>query len=567
MASIGIDLGTTHSLLAYFDDLTGPTLIESANGSVLTPSVVGLSEEKRIIIGEAALERLVTHPKSTFATFKRTIGTEKHFNLGREQIDSSGLSSLILKKLKNDFFNSHADKSIENIVISVPAYFNSNQREATMLAAELAGLKEPRLINEPTAAALAYGIHERDQEQTVIVLDLGGGTFDVSIVEMFEGVMEVRSSSGDAFLGGEDFTEVVFEDVLKQINVLREKLSNEDLAKIKAIAERLKKHLSNNSKGDVSFEIDQGGYSYSITREHFEEISAPLLLKMRRPIERCLYDAKISPDQIDSVILVGGATRMQMMRAMVARTLRRFPEAGIDPDEVVARGAAVQAALIANNSALSDMVMTDVAPFSLGIRANLDTAHGKIQDGFSPIIERNTILPASRENYYYTVQDNQTHLAVDAYQGESPHVIDNVKIGSTQVTVPQNKAGAEAMAVRFSYDTSGLLQVNVRVHSTGLERELIIEGRAANLSKSEKAARLKALETYKMHPRDDEENLAVVEKLKTLYAMMLGSDRNYVSDILAKFEGVLQSQDPKIISKVRKDILVEIEQLERNYVR
>ena len=566
MACIGIDLGTTHSLISVFTPDGNIELIPSTDGSVLTPSVVGLLDDDTLVVGTAALARLISNPDKTHAAFKRAIGTEKTYIIGKKSYTPSDLSAFVLRKLKSDLDAIMPGVEIDALVISVPAYFNSTQREATMLAAELAALPQPRLINEPTAAALAYGLHEKGVEQRIVVLDLGGGTFDVSIVEMFEGVMEVRASSGDAMLGGEDFTDVIAADIFASLNLNLTKATNLEKSHVNRAAESIKRHLSRADTAEAQINIGKGEV-YTLSRERFEELCETLLIRMRRPIERALYDAKLTVGDIDRVVLVGGATRMPMIRSLVARVFRKLPESGLDPDEVVARGAAVQAALVQNNAALSDMVMTDVAPFTLGIESNIETANGSIPNGFAPILERNTILPASRQSYFSTMQDNQTQIRIAVYQGESPLARDNVKIGETFVTVPPAPKGRESISVRFSYDTSGLLQVEVTTLSTGKVSEMVIEGRASKLTKAEKKERLRALEIYKINPRDNEENTALREKLKELYAMLIGNDRQELVELLAQFERVLDGQDPREIAETRQTLIARVDQIERNYVR
>lgn len=567
LLAVGIDLGTTHSLLSVFRKDGSVDLVPGPDGEVLTPSAVSLSDTSQLLIGAPAHARRLSHPLQTHVAFKRHMGTGKSFALGKQSYSASELSALVLRKLKADFEAACPGAGIGDLVVSVPAYFSSAQREATMLAADLAGLPVPRLVNEPTAAALAYGLAEREGEHVFIVLDLGGGTFDVSIIEMFEGVIEVRSSSGDARLGGEDFTHVLALHLARQAGIDWEIAAPDTQARLTAAAEALKRHLSRMEQAEVDVMIDGKEQSFRVGRAEFEELAAPLLLRLRRPIERSLYDAKLAIDRIERVILVGGATRMPMIRGLAARMLRKLPESGLNPDEVVARGAAVQAALLQRNAALDDLVMTDVAPFSLGIRSRISTPQGQIEDGFQPIIERNTTLPASRVQTFWTVADNQTNLEVRVYQGESPLASENALIGQTMVRVPPGPAGSEGMSVRFSYDAGGLLHVGITVISTQDQTELVIEGRASSMGRAEKAQRLKALAAYMQHPREDAANIGIVERLKALYAMLLGADRAHVAEMLARFESVLAGQDPREIAHARKDIEAEVARIENGYVR
>ncbi|MBN9361215.1 MULTISPECIES: Hsp70 family protein [unclassified Devosia] len=563
---VGIDLGTTYSLISVFAEAGTSKLVPGADGTFLTPSAVGLSDTGSLLVGAAAKARQLTNPDRTHVLFKRHMGTGKEFRLGRKTYSASDLSALVLRKLADDFRAAYPDTAIESLVVSVPAYFSSAQREATMLAAELAGLPRPRLVNEPTAAALAYGLQDREGESTFIVLDLGGGTFDVSIIEMFEGVMEVRASSGDVVLGGEDFTDVIARDISEKLLVDLDGVGDAKRSIIATAAEAVKRRLSEAATAQVTVPLGKGK-DYSLTREAFEALSAKLLIALRRPIDRCLYDAGVSVDRIDRVVLVGGATRMPMIRSLAARALRRLPEAGLHPDLVVAIGASVQAALVQRNAALSDLTMTDVAPFSLGINSVVHMPSGTIQNGFTPIIERSTILPASRSQRFSTIADQQAEIEFGVFQGESPMAFENARIGEGKVRVPRAPAGQEGIDVRFSYDTSGLLHVGITVVSTGQRSEIVIEGGAQSLSPEERKRRIRALEALMVHPRDESVNVATLERLKGLYSMLLGQERESSAELIARFEQALASQDPRRIAQVRDEVELAASRMEENYVR
>lgn len=562
MVYLGIDLGTTNSLVALIDEDGLPVVLPNADGDLLTSSVVGLSDSDTILTGKSAQRRLVRHPKRTIARFKRAMGTEKTFQLGKKTYSATELSAILLRQMREDI-EAQIKEPLGGVVISVPAYFNSVQRQATLLAGELAGFEVSRLINEPTAAALAYGVHDREGESTFIVLDLGGGTFDVSILEMFDGVMEVRASAGDAFLGGEDFTLAIAKRFAKDI---AQKWANCDPAlqeTLLALAENAKRKLTTEPVAEVGAEIRGEERFFTLTEAQFEEEVADLSMRMRRPIERCLYDAGLRATELDRVVLVGGATRMRFVRGLAARIFQKLPERSLDPDTVVALGAAVQAGLTENNAALDDMVMTDVSPFSLGVASNHHGENGVIVDAFSPIIERNTVLPASRVSVFHSSAANQTQLDVRVYQGESPLASENTLLGDLKVRIPPGPKGKETIEVRFSYDVSGLLQVEVTVTSTKRTFEMLIEGGASGLTDAEKKARIKALEAYKVHPKEDRRNQAVSEALKHLYAMMLGQDRVEIVELIGQFEGVLETQDPRLIEKRRAEIEEAIVVLER----
>ncbi|PHS37893.1 MAG: molecular chaperone HscC [Robiginitomaculum sp.] len=558
MSIVGIDLGTTNSLISVFTD-DGPKLIPNALGDYLTPSAVGLSDKGQVLVGQAAKDRLVTHPALTQARFKRYMGTNWSQKLGRKHYRAEDLSALVLGSLKRDAEN-YLGETVERAIISVPAYFNDTQRKATMAAGQIAGLKVERLINEPTAAALAYGLNDKDRESTFLVVDLGGGTFDVSILEMFDGVMEVRASAGDAFLGGEDFTDIVtkyFAEKLspKQASKL-DKMSAKKAAMLRDLADQAKAKLS--SEHEVSFKfIDDKSVeqTLSLTRAKFEEISEGLLKKLRHPIQRAVMDAGLRAENIDQVVLVGGATRMPVVRSLIARMFKTFPVHNLNPDHVIAMGAAVQAGLVSRHKALDDVVMTDVCPFTLGTELSIEVAKGHHEDGhFQPIIERNTVIPVSRSVVNYTMQKGQTSIDLRIFQGEAPRVDNNVYLGQVNIPIPKNMKKHEAVDIRFTYDVSGVLEVLVKVLSTEKTNRLIIEGNPGALSKSEIDARFKALDKLKIHPRDETVNAAFMARLAKSYENHLGDARKDIQYLIGVFEAALARQNKHEISEARDEI-------------
>jgi len=383
-----------------------------------------------------------------------------------------------------------------------------------------------RLINEPTAAALANGLLDREDESLFLVLDLGGGTFDVSILEMFEGVMEVRSSAGDAFLGGEDFTEAVARHFADEAGLSWKTQTAEQRETLLSFAERIKRALSESKVATASLELGGEEKEFSLTTEKFEHITSELLARLRRPIEKCLYDAGERAEAIERIVLVGGATRMPAVRSLASRIFKKLPERKIDPDHAIALGAAVQAGLIEKHEGLRDVVMTDVTPFSMGIESGTETENGRVEGIFSAIIERNTVLPVSRISHYSTAANNQKSIEVNVYQGEAAFARDNVLLSSFKVQVPPKPAGEETIEVRFTYDVSGLLAVDVKVLSTGREYAEVIENMAQAMSEDDKASRLSAMEALKVNPRDAEQNMALIEE----------KERKEIATILAEIE-------------------------------
>lgn len=561
MTIIGIDLGTTHSACAVWRD-GEPQLIPNRLGSFLTPSVVSIDDNGELLIGETAKQRLVSHPDRSASLFKRFMGSEHVMTLAKKNYTAIELSSIILKALKEDA-EAYLQEPISQAVVSVPAYFNDLQRKATKTAGELAGLNIERLINEPTAAAMMYGLHQRDDGTRFIILDLGGGTFDVSLVEYYEGVLEVHASSGDNYLGGEDFLNVLAQDFFNHSEIDPKKLSKEHFRRVHYALETAKKALSNEQSQSLVSIIPEQTQAWHITRERFETLSRPLLSRLRLPIERTVNDADIDPSQLDEVILVGGATRMQMVRSLVSKMFRRLPLTTIDPDLVVAMGAAIQAGLKNKTADLEDVVLTDVSPYTLGVEIiNHNDAKGTQGGRFLPIIERNNTVPVSIEKTLSTTKDNQTQVEINIYQGESRLVKNNVLLGNLSIGVPRNLAGHETVDVRYSYDMNGLLEVDVKVCSTGEKHSKSIVNSAGSLSEEELEASRQKLAKLKFHPRETEQARTLLARAERLYESSLGDLREYISDAISHFEHVLDSQKAEEIRIATKRFTEFLESLE-----
>jgi molecular chaperone HscC len=562
---IGIDLGTTNSLVALWKD-GAPLLIPNALGHTLTPSCVGFSDAGELLVGQAAKDRLQTHPRLTTANFKRYMGSAREMELGKQKFRPEELSSFVLRSLKADA-EAFLGEPVQEAIISVPAYFSDAQRKATRAAGELAGLRVERMVNEPTAAALAYGVRDAGSERKFLVFDLGGGTFDVSILEIFEGVMEVRASAGDNFLGGEDFVDALTEDILAKAKIRPNDLTLNDLQRLRDAAERIKRKLSTESSVDISLSLGGRDLAYGIDEERFAALCDPLLQRLRLPVERALRDARIRASDLYEIVLAGGATRMPIVRKLVTRMFGRFPASTLNPDEVIALGVAVQAGLKMDDAALEEIVMTDVCPYTLGIKtAQTMNGSGGIIDGFFlPIIERNTIVPASRSKDIVTVHDNQTKLSIEVYQGEARMVKDNIPLGTFSVPMPSGQPAGKAGAnVRFTYDVNGLLEVEATVHGTDIKESIVIEEHSGVLTKEEIATRLTALAGLKLHPREDARNNALLARANRMYEEALGAYREAISHAISQFDAVLAKQDPHEIASAREKFQAWLDRLEQN---
>ena len=407
------------------------------------------------------------------------------------------------------------------------------------------------------------------RNSTILVIDLGGGTLDVSLLHSFEGIMEVKATAGDIWLGGEDFTGAIVQIFMAEaggaagIPSLSQNLTVHGA--IRRQAEVAKRVLSDSDAATLEVNHNGRPVSWTLSRDRFESICEPLLARVRLPLERALRDARMEPDAISRVIFAGGAARMPMFRRMISRLLRQLPIQHINPDEVVARGAAVRVGLAGRSAGLEERILTDVSPFTLGVDVGERGANGVLVEGmFLPIIERNTIIPASRSHILQTLADNQTKLRLGIYQGKSRMVQDNVALGSLIVSVPPGPAGKEKVDVRFSYNSSGLLEVDVTVLSQKHSQRLLIEGNPGVLTKEEIATRLAALAKLKVHPRDDAQNSAVIERANRLYEENLGDLRAHIGNALTTFMAVIERQNPEEIETVRKDFTRFLDSIDRS---
>ena len=565
---VGIDLGTTNSLAAVWRD-GASVLVPNGLGEYLTPSCVSIDEDDSVLVGKAARERLQTHPERTAAVFKRYMGSNKTMRLGKREFRPEELSALVLRSLKADA-EAMLGEPVTEAVITVPAYFSDAQRKATRAAGELAGLKVERLLNEPTAAALAYGMHDMRAETRFLVFDLGGGTFDVSILEMFEGVMEVRATAGDNFLGGEDFVNEIVQLFFAETGLPEAARADGGfMQQLVARAERAKRALSDSESTTLTLHWQDREHTLALTQERFRAISEPLLARLRGPVERALRDASIRAGDIDNVVLAGGATRSPVVRQMVTRMFGRFPAMDINPDEVVALGAAVMAGLKARDEALKEVVMTDVAPYSLGVAVSRWLSDTTVTHGhFDPIIERNSTVPVSRSKSYVPNSGSQTSVDLHVFQGESRMVRDNVHLGTLHVPLPSLGAGASpgdaAVEVRFTYDVNGLLQVEATVQKTQETFSLLIEGNPGLLSEAEIKERLAALSALKIHPRDRIENRTLLARAERIYQQLRGDVREWLGIRIAEFERVLALQDKRQIAAMQRQFQEQLEQIERD---
>lgn len=549
---VGIDLGTTNSLVAYYTE-DGPKMIPNRLGKYLTPSIVSVDGEE-VYVGETARERMLLYPDTAASVFKRTMGSDMKYRLGEKSFTSEELSSFVLRSLKEDA-EAYLGEPVTEAVISVPAYFNDARRKATKRAGELAGLTVERIISEPTAAAIAYGLYECKKDAKFLVFDLGGGTFDVSILELTGPILEVRAVAGDNYLGGEDFTTVIEEMFFHRFaDIEREALDRKVSRYIHKQAEVCKLGFEESRTSKMTCIIDDKTYEMEIDINEYEKKCEDLLERIRIPVKKSLSDSRLRLAEIDKVVLVGGATKLPVVRRFVGKLFRSLPDTSINPDEAIALGAAVQAAMKERKDSIREVILTDVCPFTLGTEVSIERENGGYESGHvCPIIERNTVIPASRTETMYTIRDNQSKVTVNVLQGESRFAANNLLLGELTVDIPRGPKGQESIDVTYTYDVNSILEVQVKINSTGEIVKQILKGQQVDMTDEEIAARMEELAYLKIPPREQEENKLLLLRGERLYEENLGNDRKIVEHALQKFEVALNSQDPVRIENARKD--------------
>lgn len=552
MAIVGIDLGTTNSLVAILQD-GRPVTLPNEHGEHMIPSAVAIAGDGAVLVGRAARDRLVRDPDAGRAFFKRDIGSDMRYTFGGRSWTPTECSAWILCEMKR-IAELHLQQPVTEAVVTVPAYFRDAQRRATVDAAAIAGLAVARVVNEPTAAALAYGYPRSDgsaeEERRILVFDLGGGTFDVTLVEVFDGVIEVRASAGDSRLGGEDYT-----DALLQLALARSGLTptRSSLGRFRQQIEVVKRRLSTRDAAALTLEDRE----LVLRRSDLKRVAESLTARMRPIVLRCLNDGKATPEQLADVLLVGGASRMPMI-GDVLRDLVGVPgQAVLDPDRVVALGAAVQAALCADDRAVSDIVLTDVCPHTLGIEITKTFGVAHEEAGYYlPIIERNTTLPVSRVETVSTLRPDQDTVEVKIYQGEARRVKDNHLLGKIDVPGLRHRTGQQDPGqadVRFSHDMNGILEVEVVVRHSGKAHRAVIEQRPGAISKQEIEAAIRRLRPLKVHPRDRVDHRARLERAHRLFEELSGQPRQLLAAGLDQFEAALATQDDAVIVEAARN--------------
>lgn len=551
---IGIDLGTSNSAAAVM--MGGkPTLIPAAEGTTVGgkafPSVVAFTKDGQLLVGEPARRQAVTNPEGTIIAAKRKMGSDYIFKVSGKEYKPQQISAFILQKIKRDA-EAFVGEKIEKVVITVPAYFDDNQRQATKDAGQIAGLEVVRIINEPTAASLAFGLDKAKQDMKILVFDLGGGTLDVTIMEMGGGVFEVMSTSGDTQLGGTDMDKIIIDYIIeafrKNTGIDLSK-DNVAMVRVRESAERAKIELSSVMETDinlpfVSYDQTAGpkNLEMKLTRSKLEDLINPIVERCRPSMTKALEDAKLSPSDITKIVLVGGPTRIPLVKKFVASVLGKEPESGVDPMEAVALGAGIQAGIIAGD-VTSDIVLLDVTPLTLGVEVL-----GGLRE---PLIERNTTIPTSKSKVFTTAADNQTAVTVHIVQGERPMAADNVSLGSFNLSgIPPAPRGIPQIEVKFDLDANGILNVTAKDLGTQKEATITITA-STKLSKEEIEKLKKDAEVYADQDKKKKEEIEIKNEAENfIYA----TEKLINQDLKDK---VTQEQGIKVTNAIRelKDVL------------
>ena len=539
--TIGIDLGTTNSVVAVMEG-GKPTVIANAEGSRTTPSIVGFSKTGERLVGQLAKRQAILNPDKTIASIKRHMGEDYKVKIeGDKDYTPQEISSMILRKLADDASNYLGEK-VTSAVITVPAYFNDAQRQATKDAGKIAGLDVLRIVNEPTAAALAYGL-EKEKAEKVLVFDLGGGTFDVSILEIGDGVHEVLSTSGDTHLGGDDFDQKVMDWICEEFKKQEGIDLNGDkqaMQRVKEAAEKAKCELSSVMETNINLPFitaDANGPKHldlNLTRAKFEELSRDLLNRCKTPVENALKDAGITKNDINEVVLVGGSTRIPAVQQLVKEYTGKEPNQSVNPDEVVAVGAAVQAGVLAGE--VKDIVLLDVTPLTLGI----ETLGGVM----TPLVPRNTTIPVSKSQVFSTAENNQTAVDIHVLQGERPMSKDNKSLGMFRLDgIPPAMRGLPQIEVTFDIDANGIVNVSAKDKATNKEQKITITN-SSNLTEADIDKMVKEAEANAAEDKKKKEEA----EIKNNATSLIGSAEKIVKD----FEGKIDAADKSKLDEQRE---------------
>ena len=529
MAIIGIDLGTTNSLASVYTE-NGVMVIPNSLGNRLTPSVVGLDDDGNVIVGDVAKERLITHPERTAAEFKRTMGTDKTYKLGEEAFSSQQLSSILLRKIVADA-KAYLNEDIDEVVISVPAYFDDKMRTATKQAAEMAGIKCERLINEPSAAALAYLYKHGWKDGTYMVVDFGGGTLDVSIIDSFDSVMEIIAVAGNNHLGGKDINEAIYKHFCLVNNLQESSLTSEEKAIIYRMSETTKIALSTNPIAVMSVCLNDKEYSLSLDNNALIKIAHESFERLFEPIKKALKDSRLKPTDLEAIVLVGGSCKMPTVASYIEKITGVKPCSDIDPDTAISVGAGVYSGIKRKNQQLKDVVMTDICPFSLGVDCH--DVNDDIVMSF--IIDRNSMLPCSQIKSYYAIHDYQTEVNFRIYQGESIIPENNIFLGSLSIACPPTNRNAFIATCRMTYDINGILVIDV-TNKDNVTVSKTLVGNNVKLTEKEIETIKARLDNLRFSDDVDEESQLLISRAERVIEETISYERDFLMNALSVFK-------------------------------
>lgn len=557
MALIGIDLGTTNSLVCICRD--GKTvLIPNSLGGFLTPSAVSVEEDGSICVGAVAKERLVSRPDASAASFKRYMGTDRVFFLGGQRFTPQELSSFVLRQLKEDA-ERFLGEEVTEAVISVPAYFNDNQRYATKQAGKLAGIRVERLVNEPSAAALAASRISGEEEGSYLVFDFGGGTLDVSIVDYFDNVIEIIAVSGDNQLGGDDFDELIARKFCEVHGMVYEDLDRRERASLLRLSEECKRKLTGQREAELVYGPE--GKKLELTSVMLAKMAQDIFGRIGQVISSALNDSGRKIEEINEVVLVGGSAKMPVITFFLQTYLGKKPCVIGSPDEVVAVGAGIYAGIKERREEIKDLILTDICPFTLGTNVvnYSDTSHPVM----SPLIERNSILPTSRTSLYTNSYDNQTHIAIGVYQGESYYCHENIELGKIEMDILPVPKGKARFEVNFTYDINGILEVEVTDLQQNKKLWKVFTSGGVRVSEEEMERRIQEMQEYKLMPPGGIRTLLVQARGERLFRQFTGWRREAAASVMQQFQKALREQqnDQEII-RLAGEVEVAFDKLE-----
>lgn len=563
MAVIGIDLGTTNSLCAVYGENT-VQFIELEENQVLLPSVVSIDEKEEILVGSVAKEHLLTEPEETKASFKRFMGTDWTCTLHGKNYRAVDLSAMVLRKIKVTA-EEKLKEAVEEAVITVPAYFNDRQRSDTKEAARLAGLTVKRLINEPSAAALAYRMKQEslEEEQNLLIFDFGGGTLDLSLVECFENVIEIIAVTGDNHLGGDDVDRAIVEYFCRENQLNLEELDAGTISRLVRKAQHVKCRLGEQEKIELKTWIKDRECSIELNEESLFQECQGMFRRIRELFGKILRDANYHVSDLSDVILVGGSSNLKVVQRFIRELLQKEPVLLDQADLVVAKGAGVYAGIRMRKEDIRDVVLTDVCPFSLGT----GIVTGRQVDAklkMLPIIERNATLPASVHQRFYTIHPYQKKVCVEIYQGESYYVEDNLYLGQVEIDVQLKPAGEEYVDVTFTYDINGILQVDV-ANSRGSSKQIVLSNHA--ISKDEMAARMAEIEQIRLQPEDIQRERMLYERAMALFADAAPKEKGELAYIIDHFEDWMKQKRIGSTKRAYAEMEQRLNQIEQQFCK